>query len=72
MATFAEVEAENPSIRQQYDEWRRLRGQAGEDAADYESFRQHVMSLGAPDPGDQELADFSGDDFKAAHLEWYL
>ena len=69
MATFSDVEA---SIRQQYDEWRRLRGQVGEDAADYESFRRDVMSLGAPDPGDQQLADLPGDDSKAAHLEWYL
>ena len=29
------------------------------------------MNLGAPDPGEKEIDDFVGDDFKAAHPERY-
>ena len=71
MATFQELAELNPNIRQQYDEWRDQRAQNGEDSTDYQAFRQHVTSLGAPDPGEQEIDDFVGDDFKAAHPERY-
>jgi len=71
MATFQDLAQENPNIRQQYDEWREQRAQAGEDPTDYQSFRQHVLALGAPDPGEQEIDDFVGDEFKAAHPERY-
>jgi hypothetical protein len=71
MATFQDLAAENPNIRQQYDEWRDLRSQRGEDPTDYDAFRQHVIALGAPDPGSQEIDDFVGEDFKAAHPERY-
>jgi hypothetical protein len=71
MSTFQDLAADNPNIRQQYDEWRAQRGQNGEDSTDYQAFRQHVIALGAPDPGDSEIDDFVGDDFKAAHPERY-
>ena len=71
MATFAELSSSNPNIRQQYDQWRELRSQNGEDPTDYQAFRQHVMNLDAPDPGEKEIDDFGGDDFKAAHPERY-
>ena len=71
MATFEDLAADNPNIRQQYDEWRDLRTQRGEDATDYEAFRQHVLALGAPDPGEGEIDDFVGEDFKTAHPERY-
>jgi hypothetical protein len=70
-ATFQELTESNPNIRQQYDEWREQRSQNGEDATDYQAFREHVMSMGSPDPGEQEIDDFVGDDFKAAHPERY-
>ena len=66
MATFEELAADNPNIRQQYDEWREQRSQRGEDAADYQAFRKHVMDIGAPDPGEQEIDDFVGEDFRAS------
>ena len=69
--TFQDLAAENPNIRQQYDEWRDQRSQQGEHPSDYQAFRQHVTALGAPDPGEQEIDDFVGDDFKAAHPERY-
>ena len=53
-----DLSAENPNIRQQYDDWRDMRARNGEDAADYQAFRRHVLALGAPDPGEQELIDF--------------
>jgi len=71
MATFSELTADNPNIRQQYDEWRDQRSQNGEDPTDWEAFRQHVMAIGAPDPGEQEADDFVGNDFKAEHPERY-
>jgi hypothetical protein len=71
MPTFADLAAENPNIRNQYDEWRTQRADAGEDATDYQAFRQNVIDIGAPDPGEQEIDDFVGDDFKAAHPERY-
>ena len=57
MATFRDVEVQNPNIREQYDTWRREREQKGEDPADYQAFRQHVMAIGAPDPGEQPIED---------------
>jgi hypothetical protein len=71
MATFQELAADNPNIRQQYDEWREQRSQNGEDSTDYQAFRQHLTAMGAPDPGEQEIDDFVGEDFKAAHPERY-
>jgi len=71
MARFQELAADNPNIRAQYDEWRGLRTQNGEDSTDYQAFRKHLIGVGAPDPGEQEIDDFVGDDFKAAHPERY-
>ena len=71
MASFSDLSADNPNLRQQYDEWREQRSQNGEDPTGYEAFRQHVIALGAPDPGEQEIDDFVGDDFKAANPDRY-
>ena len=71
MATFQDLAEQNANIRQQYDEWREQRAQNGEDPTDYQAFRTHLTALGAPDPGEQEIDDFVGDDFKAAHPERY-
>jgi hypothetical protein len=71
MPTFADLAVGNPDLRNQYDEWRQARSDAGEDPTDYQAFRQHELDIGAPDPGEQEIDDFVGDDFKAAHPERY-
>lgn len=71
MPSFAEIEAANPNIREQYDTWRGLRAERGEDPTDYQAFRQHVMAIGGPDPGVDEVSDFVGDDFRAEHGERY-
>jgi hypothetical protein len=71
MATFADLSADNPNLRQQYDEWRDARSQNGEDPTDYQAFREHVTAIGAPDPGESEIDDFVGDDFKLANPDRY-
>ena len=60
VASFQELATDNPNIRQQYDTWRDLRAHNGEDPTDYQAFRQHLLALGAPDPGEEEIADFAG------------
>jgi hypothetical protein len=71
MATFEELSADNPNIRAQYDEWAPLRLKMGRTPTDYQAFRQHLMAIGAPDPGATEISDFVGDDCKSAHPERY-
>jgi hypothetical protein len=68
--TFDEMAQDNPNIRQQYDTWRDQRSSKGEDPTDWEEFRQHVMAIGAPDPGATPPDDFVGEDWKAEHPEW--
>ena len=60
MVTFGELAGGNPNIRQQYAEWRELRVRNGEDPTSWQAFRQHVIALGAPDPGEQAPDDFAG------------
>jgi len=57
---FSEMAKANPNIQQQFDEWRQQRGQNGEDGADWKAFREHVMAIGAPDPGEDAPEDFEG------------
>jgi hypothetical protein len=71
VATFQDLAADNPNIREQYDEWRDLRTQRGEDSTDWAAFREHVTAIGAADPGTDEPEDFVGEDFKTAHPERY-
>jgi hypothetical protein len=58
MATLAELESGNPNIRQQLLDWRQARQQKEEDGFDYQAFRQHVLAIGAPDPGEEEFDEF--------------
>ena len=53
-----DLAVENPNIHQQYEAWRNMRTQAGQDPTDYAAFRRHLLALGAPDPGEAELTDF--------------
>lgn len=71
MATLHELAADNPNIQQQYEEWCALRAERGEDPSDYQAFRQHLIAIGAPDPGEEEFEDFTATAFKAAHPERY-
>ena len=60
MSTFEGLAQDNPNIRQQFDEWRDQRAANGEDPTDWGAFRDHVMALGAPDPGGVPPDDFAG------------
>lgn len=70
MATFADMAQQNPNIRQQYDEWREARAGGGLDSTDWDAFREHVMGIGAPDPGGRPPDDFVGEDWKASNPDW--
>lgn len=63
MSTFESLAQQNPNIRDQYDEWREIRSDRNEDAASWLDFRQHVIALGAPDPGEQQPTDWVGPDY---------
>lgn len=65
MPTFADLATDNPNIRNQYDDWRSQRLQAGNEATDYQAFRQHLIASGAHDPGEREIDDFNT---PAAHV----
>jgi hypothetical protein len=58
VATSTDLEADNPSVRQQLEEWRTQRAHNGEDPSDYAAFRQHLLAIGAPDPGEEAPDDF--------------
>ena len=57
---IADVEKENPNVRQQNDEWRKQRVERGQDPNDAEAFRQHQQAIGAPDPGSGGVKDSAG------------
>ena len=51
--TLADLEVDNPNIRQQHADWRQARIARNEDPNDFEAFRQFLIFLGAPDPGEE-------------------
>lgn len=57
---IADVEKQNPNVRQQNDEWRKQRVERGQDPNDAEAFRQHQTAIGAPDPGSGGVRDTAG------------
>lgn len=71
MATFADMQQTDPDIRSEYDIWRPLREQNGEDPVDWDAFRAHLIAIGHSDPGDMPPDDWVGDDYKAANAEWW-
>ena len=58
MARMSELEQQNPNIRQQMEEWQQQRLQNKELSRRWEDFRQHVIALGAPDPGADAPQEF--------------
>ena len=57
---IADVEKENPNVRQQNDEWKKQRAERGQDPNDAAAFREHQKAIGAPDPGDAPVRDKQG------------
>jgi hypothetical protein len=70
MRTFADMSQQNARIREQYDAWRDERARQGQDATDWDAFRNHVTGQGSPDPGARPPDDFVGEDFKQQNPEW--
>jgi hypothetical protein len=70
MRTFADLQAQNPHLRAQYDTWRQQRDERGDDSTDWDAFRASVTATGAPDPGPRPPDDFVGEDWKAQNPEW--
>lgn len=58
MSRMADMQTENANIMEQQREWQEQRAQAGEDPNDWHAFREHLQAIGAPDPGEEEPADF--------------
>lgn len=71
MATFADMLQSDPNLRLEYDVWRPLREQNGEDPVDWDAFRTHVTAIGHPDPGPVPPDDWVGEDYKAANADWW-
>lgn len=70
MSTFGSLAEENENIQTQYEEWSAARAGAGEDAQDWDAFRDHVIALGAPDPGYAPPDDFVSEEWKAENPGW--
>lgn len=58
MAKLTDLEQQNPNIQQQMEEWQQQRLQNKELSRNWEDFRQHVIALGAPDPGTEAPQEF--------------
>ncbi|HEU5317659.1 MAG TPA: hypothetical protein VFX49_16220 [Chloroflexota bacterium] len=58
MARISDHEESNANIRSQHQEWQQQRRANGEDANDWNAFREHLKAIGAPDPGEEEAEDF--------------
>ncbi len=71
MATFQDMMQTDPDIRSEYDTWREQRAQNGEDATDWDAFREHLVAIGHPDPGHRPPDDWVGEDYKQANPEWW-
>jgi hypothetical protein len=71
MATFTDMLQTNRNIRSEYDIWRGLREQNGEDPTDWDAFREHLIRIGHPDPGNRPPDDWVGEDYKARHADWW-
>ncbi|MDQ3701196.1 MAG: hypothetical protein M3442_09780 [Chloroflexota bacterium] len=50
--------AANPNIVHQLRVWQQQRRDNNQDPHDYAAFRQHLLAIGAPDPGAQEFVGF--------------
>ena len=58
MSTLDELRATNTNIDEQMQTWRQQRYADGENPLDWTPFRQHLLSIGAPDPGETAPDEF--------------
>ena len=77
------MQAQNPNIVRQINEWQPLRAARGEDPLNWEAFRAHERAMNNPDPGSeahQVFCDYKkaggivplpiGDDLFAQAIAW--
>ena len=48
---MAQQMRDNPNFMDQLNEWQSVRSERGEDPMEWNAFRDHLMAIGAPDPG---------------------
>ena len=58
--TIEALEVAIPDLRRHLDEWQDARKGNGEEPYNYAAFRQHLLLIGAPDPGPLEFVGFRG------------
>jgi hypothetical protein len=58
-ATMDELMRNNTNFAAQMEEWQRVRAERGQDPLDWGEFRQHLIRIGAPDPGSLRPDEFS-------------
>lgn len=54
-----ELMRNNPNFMDQMNEWQQKRSERGEDPLDWGAFRDHLIRIGAPDPGSLRPDEFS-------------
>jgi hypothetical protein len=57
-ASLSQIAQQNPNIESQIQEWQSQRTSQGQNPTDWEAFRQHLMMLGAADPGPEAPPEF--------------
>jgi hypothetical protein len=58
MPTMDELHAANANFEEQMTAWRQQRFADGENPLDWTAFRQHLLSIGASDPGEAAPDEF--------------
>ena len=58
MAALSALCEANANIEEQMTRWKQQRFADGEDPLDWTAFKQHLLAIGAPDPGDEAPDEF--------------
>ncbi len=62
-ARLDNLQAQNPDILHQLQDWQVLRQQVNQDPRDWGAFRVHQQAAGAPDPGPEMPEEFLRNDW---------
>ncbi len=58
MARLEELRRANAQIEEQMEQWKKQRYANGENPLDWAAFREHLLAIGAPDPGESAPDEF--------------
>jgi hypothetical protein len=58
MPTLDDLQSSNGSFSEQMTAWRQQRYADGENPLDWTAFRRHLLTIGAPDPGETPPDEF--------------